>query len=68
MYDVYLNSKNDLLVLEQGSPRPLVMRGNWRKKKRAVRTVSNEIRVAIGAEGYYLRKLRRIQPSRNPRS
>jgi hypothetical protein len=64
MYDVYLNSKNDLLVVEQGSPRPLVMRGNW-KKKRAVRTVSNEIRAAIRAEGYYLRKLRRLQFSRN---
>jgi hypothetical protein len=44
MYDVYLNGKNDLLVVPRGSPIPLSFSGNWRKKKRVVRSVSEKIR------------------------
>jgi hypothetical protein len=38
MYDVYLNGRNDLLVVPQGYFVPSDLGGNWRKKKRAVRS------------------------------
>lgn len=57
MYDVYLNRRNDLLVLPRGSSIPAEMAGTWRKKKRAVRSVSETIRQDVQRRGYYRRRL-----------
>jgi len=47
----------DLLVVEKGSPIPLIFAsGKWRRKKRVVK-VSDEIRSAVQRHGYYVRKL-----------
>ena len=57
MFEVYLNERHDLLVLEKGTPLPFIgASGKWRKKK-GVLKVSDEIRFAIQRQGYYLRKL-----------
>ena len=57
--DVYLNSRRDLLVVKKGSPIPLAAAlGSWRKSKKRVVKVSEEIKSAIQAHGYYMRKLR----------
>nr|WP_084801144.1 hypothetical protein [Bradyrhizobium sp. Tv2a-2] len=57
MFEVYLNERRDLLVLEKGTPLALIgASGKWRKKKGAVK-VSDEIRSAVQRQGYYLRKL-----------
>ena len=57
MFEVYLNERRDLLVLEKGTPVPLIgASGKWRKKKGVVK-VSDEIRSAVQSQGYYLRKL-----------
>jgi hypothetical protein len=57
MYDVYLKGKVDLLVLPSGLPLPPDLRGIWRRKKRAVRSVSDKIRDDIQLRGYHHRKL-----------
>lgn len=60
LMDVYLNARRDLLVVRSGKPIPAVVAlGNWRriKKKRVVR-ISTEIRSALEAQGYYMRKLK----------
>jgi hypothetical protein len=58
MFDVYLNDKRDLLVVRQGSSIPVAgASGRWRKRKRRVAIVSDEIRSAVQAQGYYMRKL-----------
>ena len=44
MFDVYLNGRNDLLVVPHGFSVPEDLSGNWRKRKRAVRSVSDTIR------------------------
>jgi hypothetical protein len=57
--DVYLNTRRDLLVVKKGSPIPPVAAlGSWRKSKKRVVRVSEEIKSAIRTQGYYLRKLR----------
>ena len=56
MYDVYVSTTNDLLVVARGTPIPSGLDGNWRKK-RAARTVSGEIKSAVLADGYFQRKL-----------
>jgi hypothetical protein len=57
MFLVYLSDRRDLLVLEKGSPVPLIAASaKWRKKKGVVK-VSDEIRSAVQTQGYYLRKL-----------
>ena len=57
--DVYLNTKRDLLVLKKGCPIPPVAAvGKWRKSKKRVVKVSDEIRSALQTQGYYMRKLR----------
>ena len=57
MFEVYLNDKRDLLVVNKGSPLPLIgASGKWRKKKKVLR-VSDEIRLAVQRHGYYVRKL-----------
>ena len=57
MFEVYLNERRDLLVLQKGTPVLLIgASGKWRKKK-GVLKVSDEIRSAVQSQGYYLRKL-----------
>ena len=59
--DVYLNARRDLLVLKKGCPiPPAAALGSWRKSKKRVIRVSEEIRSAIQAHGYYLRKVRDV--------
>jgi len=59
MFEVYLNGKRDLLVMEKGTPiPPIAASGKWRKRKKKVLRVSDEIRSAVQRQGYYVRKLR----------
>jgi hypothetical protein len=57
MYDVYLNGRNDLLVVLRGDSIPSDVNGGWRKKKRAVRWVSEMIRQDVQRLGYHRRSL-----------
>jgi hypothetical protein len=57
LFEVYLNDRRDLLVVEKGTPLPHIgASGKWRKKK-GVHKVSDEIWSAVQRQGYYLRKL-----------
>jgi|SRR5688500_5036208 hypothetical protein len=57
--DVYLNTRRNLLVVKKGCPIPTVaVPGSWRKSKKRVVKVSEEIKSAIQTRGYYIRKLR----------
>lgn len=57
MFDVYLNTRRDLLVVRNGLPIPLPdASGRWHKKKK-VASVSEDIKLAVQRQGYYLRKL-----------
>jgi len=57
--DVYLNTRRALLVVKKGYPIPSVaVPGSWRKSKKRVVKVSEEITSAIQTQGYYMRKLR----------
>jgi hypothetical protein len=60
--DVYLSARRDLLVVRRGTPIPAVAApGNWRKsKKKRIAKVSEEIRSALEAQGYYIRKLKDV--------
>jgi hypothetical protein len=59
MFEVYLNGKRDLLVVEKGTPiPPIAASGKWRKRKKKVLRVSDEIRSTVQRQGYYVRKLR----------
>jgi hypothetical protein len=59
--DVYLNGRRDLLVVKKGCPiPPVAAQGSWRKSKKRVFRVSEEIRSAIQMQGYYMRKLREV--------
>jgi len=60
--DVYLSARRDLLVVRRGTPIPAVVAlGNWRKsKKKRIAKVSEEIRSALQAQGYYMRKLKDV--------
>ena len=59
MFDVYRNEKRELLVLSNGSAIPVVCSQNiWRKKRRRVLKVSDEIKSAVQRQGYYVRSLR----------
>ncbi|WGD55265.1 hypothetical protein QA641_16135 [Bradyrhizobium sp. CB1650] len=61
MFDVYLSDKHDLLVVRKGFPIPLVgTSGRWRKRKKKVLKVSDEIKSTVQRQGYYMRKLREI--------
>ena len=63
--DVYLNTRRDLLVVKKGCPIPPVAAlGSWRKSKKRVAKVSEEIRSALQTQGYYMRKLRDLRRSR----
>ncbi|MCP3476359.1 hypothetical protein NLM33_39765 [Bradyrhizobium sp. CCGUVB1N3] len=62
MYDVYRNHKCDLLVLSNGSAIPVSYSGNkWRKSRKRILKVSDEIRSAVQRQGYYVRSLRAIK-------
>jgi hypothetical protein len=62
--DVYLNTKRDLLVVKKGYPMPpAVAQGKWRKSKKRVIKVSDEISSALQRQGYYTRKLRDLHRS-----
>jgi hypothetical protein len=60
MFDVYLNERRDLLVVSKGLPVPVGTLGRWRKSKKKVRKVSDEIKSAVQRQGYYVRKLREL--------
>ena len=63
--DVYLNSRRDLLVVKKGCPMPPVASlGKWRKSKKRVFKVSDEIRSSLQRQGYYMRKLRDLHTNR----
>lgn len=58
MIEVYFNIRRDLLVVRKGFPVPVVnAQGKWRKSKKRVVRVSEEIRQAVQSQGYYMRKL-----------
>jgi hypothetical protein len=54
MFDIYVRGKGQLLVIRRGAPLPPGSVGGWRKK-RAARTVSDEITGAVMREGFYRR-------------
>lgn len=57
--DVYLNTRRDLLVVEKGSSIPPGLTlGSWRKSRKRVVKVSEQIRFAVQKQGYYMRKHR----------
>jgi hypothetical protein len=58
MFDVYLSERRDLLVVSKGLPIPTHKSGRWRKSKKRVLKVSDEIKSAVRRQGYYLRKLK----------
>ncbi|OSI23839.1 hypothetical protein BST65_20705 [Bradyrhizobium canariense] len=59
MYEVYHSDKRELLVLSTGSAIPVFChRKKWRRTRRRVRKVSNEIKTAVARQGYYVRSLR----------
>ncbi|TYL69945.1 hypothetical protein [Bradyrhizobium cytisi] len=59
MFDVYRNDKRFLLVLSSGSPVPALYSAHrWRRSRKRVLKVSDEIKSAVQAQGYYVRSLR----------
>ena len=54
MFDLYVRGKSQVLVMRRGAPLPTGLVGGWRKK-RAARTVSEEISGAVMREGFYRR-------------
>jgi hypothetical protein len=59
MFDVYRNDKRGLLVLSTGCAVPALYSAHtWRKSRQRVLKVSNEIKSAVQAQGYYVRSLR----------
>ena len=56
MYEVYHSDRRDLLVLSTGSAIPVFCyKKKWRKTRRRVRKVSDEIKSAVQRQGYYVR-------------
>ncbi len=63
MFDVYLNDRRDLLVVRKDLPVPVLgtsSGGRWHKK-RTVISVSEEIRLAVESQGYYMRRLKEFK-------
>jgi hypothetical protein len=59
VFDIYRNDKRDLLVLSTGSVAPVLYSAHkWRKSRKRVLKVSDEIKSAVQAQGYYLRSRR----------
>ena len=66
MFDVYFNEKHYLLVVSKGSPIPAFgSSSKWRKSKKRVSRVSDEIRSAVESQGYYMRRLRETKVRAN---
>jgi hypothetical protein len=64
MFDIYLNNRRDFLVVRKGLPFPLGGTSyKWRKSKKRVVMVSEEIRLAVQRQGYYMRKLKNLRKS-----
>ena len=64
MFDVYLNHRRDLLVVRKGLPIPLGgPSAKWRKSKKRIVMVSEEIKLAVEEQGYYMRKLSALKKS-----
>jgi hypothetical protein len=62
MFDVYINDRRDLLVVHKGYPIPVAdASARWRRSKKNVARVSDEIRFAVQSRGYYLRKLKDLK-------
>ncbi|UWU83333.1 hypothetical protein N2605_28000 [Bradyrhizobium yuanmingense] len=58
MFDVYRNGKRDLLVLSTGSAIPDAYSTiKWRKSRKRILRVSDEIRSTVQRQGYYARNL-----------
>jgi hypothetical protein len=54
MFDVYFNGKRDLLVVSKGSSMPVLgSPTKWRKSRKRVFQVSDEIKSAVERQGYY---------------
>ena len=59
MFDVYFNGKRDLLVVSKGSSMAVLgSPTKWRKSRKRVFQVSDEIKSAVERQGYYVRRLR----------
>jgi hypothetical protein len=58
VFDVYRNDKRDLLVLSTGSAVPVLSAHKWRKSRKRVLKVSDEIKSSVQRQGYYVRNLR----------
>lgn len=59
LFDVYRNDKRELLVLSNGSAIPVAHSANkWRKRRKRILKVSDEIKSAVQRQGYYVRSLR----------
>ena len=58
MVEVYFNVRRDLLVVRKEFPVPGIgVEGKWRKSKKRVIRLSEEIRQAVQSQGYYIRRL-----------
>ena len=58
VFDVYRNGKRELLVLSTGAAIPgAYSANNWRKSRKRVLRVSEEIRSKVQTQGYYVRSL-----------
>ncbi|MET4719683.1 hypothetical protein ABIF63_003789 [Bradyrhizobium japonicum] len=59
MFEIYFNHKRDFLVLSKDSPIPAFgSSSKWRKSKKRVSKVSDEIKLAVERQGYYVRRFR----------
>ena len=60
--DVYLNTRRELLIVKKGcSIPPVAAAGSWRKKRKRVVRVSEEIESAVQTHGYYMRKRNKLK-------
>ncbi|MEH2484534.1 hypothetical protein V1280_000473 [Bradyrhizobium sp. AZCC 2230] len=57
MYDVYLNRRNELLVMPRGVPIPASLQAGWGRRRRSVRIVSKAICGDVETIGYHRRNL-----------
>jgi hypothetical protein len=63
--EIYLSTRRDLLVVKKGCPMPPVASlAKWRKSKKRVFNVSDEISSALQKQGYYIRNLRDLHTDR----
>jgi hypothetical protein len=62
MFDVVFKQRRDLPVVRNGLPFPLGgPLSKWCNSKKRVVMVSEEIRLAVQRQGYYLRKLKALE-------